>query len=112
MRATLWLPGSVSTYPVTPKGERTQQASAFMRTSYPAIIADKQREYTLLTESRAEWTLVRLPLIVQTDQRSGITISETDCPGEKIGATDLADFLIGQLDDDRYIKKTPFVASK
>jgi len=94
------------------KGERTQQASAFMRNTYPAIIADKQHEYTLLTESLVAWTLVRLPLIVQTDQRSGAIVSETDCPGEKISATDLADFLISQLDDDLFIRKTPFVASR
>jgi len=94
------------------KGERTQQASAFMRNTYPAIIADKQREHTLLTQSHAAWTLVRLPLIIQTSERSGIAVNETDCPGDKISATDLADFLITQLDDELYIKKTPFVASK
>jgi len=94
------------------KGERTQQASAYMRTTYPAIIADKQREYTVLTKSSADWTLARLPLIIQTDQRHGVTINETDCAGDKISATDLADFLIAQLDDTHYIRKAPFVASQ
>jgi len=94
------------------KGERSQQLSAYMRSSYPAIIADKQQEYTALTQSRADWTLVRLPLIEQTNKRRGIIISETDCPGDKISTSDLADFLISQLDDKCYLRKAPFIASR
>lgn len=94
------------------KSEHSQHLSAYMRSSYPAVIADKQQEYTVLTQSRVDWTLVRLPLIEQTDERRGIVVNETDCPGGKISASDLADFLVCQLNDTRYLRKAPFVASQ
>jgi hypothetical protein len=34
-----------------------------------------------------------------------------DCPGQKISATDLADFMIAQLYDNRYLRTAPFIAS-
>lgn len=97
--------------PTDKKGVRTQQLSAYMRSSYPATIADKQREYELLAESTVDWTLVRLPLIEQSEMRGDVAVSEEDCPGEKIRAGDLAAFLVGQLADRRYVRKAPFIAS-
>ena len=47
----------------------------------------------------------------QTDKRNQINVSLEDCPGDKISATDLADFLIEQLSDDRFVRKSPFIAS-
>lgn len=97
--------------PTDSKGERTQQLSAYMRQTYPATIADKQLEYAILAASHVDWTLVRLPLIEQTDVRGEVIVSEVDCPGEKIRAGDLAQFLIGQISDRRYVGRAPFVAS-
>jgi hypothetical protein len=72
---------------------------------------DKQRELELLMESAIDWTLVRLPLIELTDKKSAWEASLEDCPGEKISARDLADFLIAQLSEEAYIKKAPFIAN-
>jgi len=92
------------------KGEYARQASDYMKQLFPAIIADKQKEYAVLLASAVDWTLVRVPLIEQTDYTGNLSIHLEDCPGEKISATDLAGFLIGQLRDTMYIKKAPFVA--
>jgi putative NADH-flavin reductase len=93
------------------KSEKVQQATDWMRTNYAPTTADKQAEYELLAQSELDWTLVRLPLIEQTDAASGIKVSLYDCPGDHISATDLANFIIEQLDSAEYIGKTPFIAS-
>lgn len=94
------------------KSERVQQLSAWMRQQYPALIADKQREYQLLAASAVNWTIVRLPMIEQTDNRYPLAISVTDCTGEKISATDIGYFLTDQLESDAYVRQAPFIANR
>jgi putative NADH-flavin reductase len=93
------------------KSPKTAFATEWMKNNYPHTTADKQRELELLSESDIDWTLVRLPLIELTDKKSDWRASLEDCLGEKISATDLADFLIGQLFEETYIKKAPFIAN-
>lgn len=97
--------------PFDKKSAKTQAATDWMRTNYPKSTSDKQSEYSLLNESDIDWTLVRLPSIIQTDETGEIVDDLADCPGEKISATDLAHFLIGQLTDRKYIRKAPFIAN-
>jgi putative NADH-flavin reductase len=93
------------------KSAMTKSATDWMKTNFPLTTTDKQLEYDILSHSNAHWTLVRLPLIEQSEVRRRITISLEDCPGEKIGAADLACFLIEQLNDNTYLRKAPFIAS-
>lgn len=55
--------------------------------------------------------LLRLPLIEQTDEQGEIEVSLTDCPGRKISATDLANFIIKILKEGTFIKQAPFIAN-
>jgi hypothetical protein len=82
-----------------------------MYKNYPLTTADKQLEYNLLAESNIRWTLVRLPMIELTDQRSPVDVNLEDCTGDKISATDLACFLCGQLSDDNYVRRAPFISN-
>jgi putative NADH-flavin reductase len=93
------------------KSPETTAATNWMKTTYPVSTANKQLEYEILTESSIDWTMVRLPLIEQTDEKPEIKISLEDCPGNKISATSLAHFLTSQLADETFIKKAPFVAN-
>jgi putative NADH-flavin reductase len=94
------------------KSMQTQQATLWMKTHYPLSTADKQLEYELLIKSSVDWTLVRLPKIELTnDHGRAIKVSLADCPGNAITAIDLADFLIGQLEDRSYIRQAPFIAN-
>ena len=97
--------------PFDKKGTKTAFATEWMKTNYSQTTADKQTEWAVLSESDVDWTLVRLPLIELTDKTSKIEVSLEDCPGEKISAVDLANFLIEQLSEDRYFKKSPFIAN-
>jgi hypothetical protein len=97
--------------PQDSKSPQTRFATDWMRQNYPQSTADKQLEFQLLTESSANWTLVRLPMIIQTDEHKPITISLEDCPGDQVSATSLAHFLVEQLSDDTYSGKAPFIAN-
>jgi putative NADH-flavin reductase len=97
--------------PFDKKNPQTELATDWMKKTYPVSTANKQLEYEMLTNSNVNWTLVRLPLIEQTDLRSQVSVSLENCLGEKISATDLAHFLIQQLFDENYVKKSPFIAS-
>jgi putative NADH-flavin reductase len=97
--------------PSDQKSPKTKFATDWMKTNYPLTTSDKQLEYEILTKSDIDWTLVRLPLIEQTDERRKIKVSLEDCPGDKISTTDLAGFLIEQLTDKTYLKQSPFLAN-
>lgn len=105
------LTGSNLDIPGDQKSQRSQEGAAWMRNTFPVEVADKQRTYDILSSTSLDWTLVRLPWIEQTDERRGLSIDLLDSPGERISTTDLADFLIQQITDTRYIRQVPFVAS-
>ncbi|MFC6101172.1 NAD(P)-dependent oxidoreductase [Olivibacter domesticus] len=97
--------------PFDRKSPKVLAATDWMKNTYPLSTINKQLEYELLSKSNIDWTLVRLPMIEQTDKRMQIRVSLTDCPGEKVSATDLACFLNEQLTDNQYVRKSPFIAS-
>lgn len=93
------------------KSDKTRKATEWMKENYPATTNDKQAEAGMLSASNLDWTLIRLPRIVQTDERFQTRVSLDDCPGDTISAADLATFMIQQLFDDIYIRKAPFIAN-
>lgn len=95
--------------PFDKKNEKVKMATEWMYQNYPETTTDKQKEYELLKESNLDWTLVRLPLINLTDESFAIETSLEDCKGEKIYATDVAKFLVSQIDDQTFIKESPFL---
>lgn len=97
--------------PFDKKSQETALGTDWMKKNFPISTANKQLEYEILSESNINWTLVRLPLIELTDNESTIKVSLEDCLGNKISATDLAHFLIKQLKDTKFIKKSPFISS-
>lgn len=102
---------SVNT-PSDQKNEKVKMATDWMYQNYPETTADKQKEYELLLESNLEWTLVRLPLINFTDENFATEANLTDCKGEGISAADLAGFLVSQIENSDYIRKSPFLYNK
>jgi putative NADH-flavin reductase len=95
--------------PFDHKNEKVKMATEWMYQNYPKTTADKQIEYKVLTESNLDWTLVRLPLIIQTSESFPTEASLEDCKGENISATDLAEFLVSQIDDETFIRESPFL---
>ncbi|RWX02297.1 NAD(P)-dependent oxidoreductase [Flavobacterium cerinum] len=97
--------------PFDNKSPKTKFATDWMYTNYPLTTQDKQLEYSILTKSTIDWTLIRLPMIEQTDAECEIQVNMEDCPGDIISSTALALFLINQLSDNHYIQKSPFIAN-
>lgn len=97
--------------PLDKKGSKTKMATDWMRSNYSETTFDKQIEFDVLSKSYVKWTLVRLPLIEQTDERRKVIVSLEDCPGDRISSSDLACFLIEQLSDESYVRKAPFIAN-
>ncbi|UWX56659.1 NAD(P)H-binding protein [Maribacter litopenaei] len=96
--------------PFDKKDEKTSYATQWMYENFPATTKNRQEEYTYLTTQKGvDWTLVRLPLIVQTEEKYPFGVSLENCEGNNISATDLADFLISQLNDSSYIHESPFL---
>lgn len=95
--------------PFDKKNEKVKMATDWMYQNYPKTTIDKQKEYELLVESNLDWTLVRLPFIVQTSESFKTETNLEDCKGENISATDLGEFLISQIDDETFIKQSPFL---
>ena len=97
--------------PFDKKSSKTSFGTDWMKKTFPISTTDKQLEYDILVNSTIDWTLVRLPLIEQTDERNQVSVDLEDCPGDKISATDLALFLIEQLSSKAFIKKSPFLSN-
>ncbi|UUC45183.1 NAD(P)-dependent oxidoreductase [Flavobacterium cerinum] len=91
------------------KSEKVQIATNWMYEHYPETTNDKQKEYEILSKSELNWTMVRLPLIRQTNDSFPYQTSLTDCSGDFISATDLADFVIREMQEGHFIKKAPFL---
>ena len=97
--------------PYDKKDEKARFATKWMYENFPETTADKQLEYDYLVKSGIEWTLVRLPLIIQTGEKFPVQVNQENCAGTEISATDLADFLIAQLSDTCFIGKSPFLSN-
>lgn len=95
--------------PADKKSERNQLATQWMKANYPLACEHRQQEYRLLAQSGINYTLVRVPLIEQTDVQQEVITDLYDCKGEGIYAASLARFLLGQVTDHRFLRKAPFV---
>ncbi|MES2266079.1 MAG: NAD(P)H-binding protein [Bacteroidota bacterium] len=61
--------------PYDEKSETVQFGTRWMYENFPPTTKDRQVEYQLLSNSHIDWTMVRLPLIHQTDDISDINVS-------------------------------------
>ena len=97
--------------PCDKKGPRTEMATAWMKANYPEPHADRQEMYSILSASDLDWTLVRVPLIGFSEDSTEVIVDLEDCKGETIHAADIAAFLIAQLSEEEYFKKSPFITN-
>lgn len=77
---------------------------------FSKLIIDKRRELDILEKSQVDWTLVRLPFVKEGIENGDIKESVIDMPGNSITNSDIASFLIRQIDDKKYLRKTPCIS--
>ncbi|MBO9582796.1 MAG: NAD(P)H-binding protein [Flavobacterium sp.] len=97
--------------PFDKKSAKTIMATDWMKTNFPEIQKDRQLTYDLLTESKADWTQVRVPLIVFSDESAEISVDLGDCLGDKITALDISKFLVKEMIESNYNKQSPFISA-
>ncbi len=107
----IFLVGIAIDVPGDNKSARNQEATKWMKDTFPVIVADKQKAYEIVYDSSADWTMVRLPWIEDTDNRFGYIVNLEDCLGNRISTMDLADFVVEQINNDQYLGKAPFISS-
>ncbi|RYJ39486.1 NADH-flavin reductase-like protein [Flavobacterium anhuiense] len=97
--------------PFDKKSPKTMMATDWMKTNFPEIQKDRQLTYDLLNESKVDWTQVRVPLIVFSDDSNEISVNLEDCLGDKITALDISKFLVKELTESNYIRQSPFISA-
>ncbi|MNI74315.1 hypothetical protein D3C81_1611290 [compost metagenome] len=78
---------------------------------FSKMMIDKKKELNILINSDIEWTLVRLPFVIEGSETGRIKENLTDMEGTRISNADIAKFLITQISDKKYIRKSPFISN-
>jgi len=76
----------------------------------PVLIA-KQSEWEVLRRSNLDWTLVRPPRIMKEKPVGYLAADEKNLPSVQVNVEDLVDFLLTQIDSQKWIEKAPLVAT-
>jgi len=76
----------------------------------PVLIA-KQMEWEVLRKSDLDWTLVRPPRITKEKPIGYLAADEKNLPSVQVNVDDLVDFLLTQVDSQKWIEKAPLVAT-
>jgi putative NADH-flavin reductase len=97
--------------PFDKKSKKTTAATDWMKTNHPEIQKDRQLTYDLLIESNADWTLVRVSFIEFTDATLKVIANLEDCSGDKISSFDIADFIIQEMIEEKFVRESPFIAN-
>lgn len=82
----------------------------FLRWLRP-VLEDKERMEAALRQSTVAWVSVRLPNIVEGPEKPVRTSEDGRRIGLSITAASAARFLLGQVTDDRWLRRTPSVSN-
>ncbi|WP_286971240.1 NAD(P)-dependent oxidoreductase [Flavobacterium sp. UBA4854] len=97
--------------PFDKKSPKTIMATDWMKTNFSEIQKDRQLTYDLLTKSKVNWTQVRVPLIVFSDDSDKISVNLEDCLGDRITALDISKFLVKEMVESKYSHQSPFISA-
>ena len=98
--------------PFDKKSLKTMMATDWMKANFPIIQEDQQNAYDFLTASNVNWTQIRVPFIEFTDESTEISVNLEDCLGDKISANDIVNFMITEMLESKYSRKSPFISAK
>ncbi len=113
VRRLVLLSGAAVEVPGRPKTLADGIASTVVRLLARHVVAAKQREFEIVSASDLDWIAARPPRVV-AGPRTGRYRAGMDVrlgPRSRVRQADLADFLVAQLSDDRWLRQAPFVTS-
>lgn len=78
----------------------------------PELFADSQKLADTIYKSNLDWTVVRVPRLVNGDRTETYRYGQLDLGfGAKVRRSDLAYFLVQQIDSNEFMKQAPTIAS-
>lgn len=100
---------------VMPGDRTTTFANIVTRYIFPFllgdILRDKYSEYELLKQSNLDWTMVRCPRVREKDRASSLVIAAAGHSTLWVGKSDLAEFLVSQVESDKCSRTGIFACS-
>ncbi|MGC7948802.1 SDR family oxidoreductase [Bacillus sp. II_CA] len=93
------------------KGIVNKIGATLFKLFLPKMMQDKYKELQIIQNSEVDWTIVRLPFVIEGNGIGRINESLVDMPGIKIQNSDIAPFVIKQINSDRYVGKCPFISN-
>jgi putative NADH-flavin reductase len=79
---------------------------------FSKMMVDKKKEWHILFNNKLiNWTLIRLPFVVDGSEIGNVKENLTDMPGIKITNKDIATFIINQIENQKYVHKAPFISN-
>src|SRR5574337_1114102 len=87
------------------KDLRTKLISMSIRWVIHGMWVDWQKELDTLLSSDVEWTLVRLPIVVDEPSLGQVRVDLASPPGKKISGYDVANFVVAQITEPTYVRK-------
>lgn len=83
-----------------------------MKIAVPKILNDAIKHHEVLRESGLKWTIVRGPRLTNDEATGTYRVGWVGINGStKISRADLADFILTQVDDERFNLQMPFVSN-
>ena len=99
---------------ITVAGERKpvsgRLVSGFVRLAVRHVVEAKRREYEVFSRSGLDWTLVRPPRVVEGPPTGRRVVGER-LVGRSVTQGDLAELMLSELVDARWIGAAPYVSS-
>jgi putative NADH-flavin reductase len=94
------------------KGRKDRVISSMIRRVGGVMATDKADEYRILVASGLDWTLARPPRLVDGPP-TGRVVHDAHAPGRSssIRRADLAMFLADVVEQDLYVRQSPFVSA-
>jgi putative NADH-flavin reductase len=92
------------------KGAGYRIVSSLSRLTSRHVVEEKQKEYDRVSGSGLDWTILRVPFITEGPLTKKGRLSLTSPPSSRISRQDIAYALVGQLKDQVYVRKAPFLA--
>ncbi|ENJ6138086.1 MULTISPECIES: SDR family oxidoreductase [Bacillus cereus group] len=93
------------------KGIVNKIGATLFKLFLPKMMQDKYKELQIIQNSDVDWTIVRLPFVIEGNGIGSIKESLVDMPGIKIQNGDIAPFVIKQINSDKYVGKCPFISN-
>jgi putative NADH-flavin reductase len=93
------------------KGIVNKMGANLFKLFLPKMMQDKYKELQILQSSDVDWTVVRLPFVIEGNGIGNIKESLVDMPGIKIQNGDIALFVIKQMNSGLYVGKFPFISN-